>query len=86
MTSSGTTDGPRVLVCGWAGAGNLGDELLTETIVDQLRSAGARPVVTSRNQAETQARYGVETVPWGPRGMRASAGVDAVPTVTTPYC
>ena len=70
----GTDSGPRILVCGWSGAGNIGDELLTSAVVESLRSAGAVPVVVSRDPQNTSALHGVETVARGPRGwLRALA-------------
>ncbi len=59
---------PRILVCGWSGAGNIGDELLISAVVDCLRSAGAVPVVVSRDPETSSVLHGVETVAWGPRG------------------
>ena len=70
----GTDSGPRILVCGWSGAGNIGDELLTSAVVESLRCAGAVPVVVSRDPQATSALHGVETVARGPRGwLRALA-------------
>ena len=72
MTASvgdpGVGTAPRILVCGWSGAGNVGDELLLSAVVDCLRSAGAVPVVASREPGTTSVRHGVESVAWGPRG------------------
>jgi polysaccharide pyruvyl transferase CsaB len=71
--------GPRILVCGWAGAGNIGDELLTTAVVERLQEGGARVVVASRDPAATEARHrGVEAVPWGPRGLRHMGSIDGV--------
>ena len=71
--------GPRVLVCGWAGAGNVGDELLTRAVVGRLHAAGARVVVASRDPARTEALHpGVEAIPWGARGVRRMGRVDGV--------
>lgn len=63
---------------GWAGAGNVGDELLTRAMVQRLRSAGACPVIASRQPARTSALHGVESVPWGPRGWSTVASMDGV--------
>jgi polysaccharide pyruvyl transferase CsaB len=71
--------GPRILVCGWAGAGNIGDELLTKAVVGRLRAAGARAVVASRDPAATEAGHpDVEAVPWGPRGLRHMGPIDGI--------
>lgn len=59
---------PRILVCGWSGAGNVGDELLASAVLDVLRANGAIPVVVSRDPQTTTLLHAVETVPWGPRG------------------
>lgn len=69
---------PRVLICGWAGAGNIGDELLTRQIVGILRSLGAEPVVSSRDRELTGRDHGVDTLPWGPRAIGGLGSVDAV--------
>ena len=63
---------PRILVCGWAGAGNVGDELLISAVVDCLGSAGAVPVVVSRDPITTSCLHGVESVAWGPWGWRCA--------------
>ncbi|HCH80534.1 MAG TPA: hypothetical protein DFK16_07190, partial [Acidimicrobiaceae bacterium] len=49
---------PRVLVCGWSGAGNVGDELLTEVLSTRLRSAGLDPVIRSVSPNATAAAHG----------------------------
>ena len=61
---------PRILVCGWSGAGNIGDELLTSVVVEALRASGAIPVVVSRDPETTSVLHEVEAVAWGPRGWR----------------
>jgi polysaccharide pyruvyl transferase CsaB len=70
--------GPRILVSGWAGAGNVGDELLTRAVVARLRRLGARPVVASRDPDATELLHGTEAVPWGPSGRAALDGLDGV--------
>lgn len=63
-------EGPRILVCGWSGAGNVGDELLTRAVVERLTAAGGTAVVASRDPATTERLHpGVEAVRWGPRGL-----------------
>ncbi|MEO0493539.1 MAG: polysaccharide pyruvyl transferase family protein [Actinomycetota bacterium] len=70
---------PRVLVCGWSGAGNLGDELLTEVVVDRLRDAGLAPVVRSVAPELTVAAHpGVEVAGRGLASIRSALSVDAV--------
>ena len=69
----------RILVCGWAGAGNVGDELLTRVVVNVLVEAGAVPIVASRSPERTSAMHpGAEAIPWGPRGWRHISAVDGV--------
>ena len=76
MTASvgdtGVGAAPRILVCGWSGAGNVGDELLVSAVVSELRANGANPVVVSRDPQTTSRLHGVESVAWGPRGWRRS--------------
>lgn len=69
---------PRILVCGWAGAGNIGDELLHRRLLTMLRDRGAVPVVVSRDPEATRVAHGVESVPWGPRGAGIVRRVDGV--------
>lgn len=63
---------PRILVCGWSGAGNVGDELLTSAVVGVLRSHGAVPIVVSRDPEATSVLHKVDAVAWGPRGRRST--------------
>lgn len=75
---SSAAECPRILVTGWAGAGNVGDELLTRSMVARVRGLGAEPVVASRDPAATSVLHGVEAVPWGPRGFAARDRIDGV--------
>ena len=59
-----TVASPRVVLSGWYGAANLGDELLLAVAVEWVRDAGAVPVVASVNPAWTRATYGVEAFEW----------------------
>ncbi len=69
----------RVLVCGWSGAGNIGDELLTGVIVARLRSAGLDPVVRSVSPDATVAAHGELAVAGrGLASLRTALAVDAV--------
>jgi polysaccharide pyruvyl transferase CsaB len=65
-------------VSGWAGAGNVGDELLTRSMVHELRALDAVPVIASRDPRATAALHGVESVPWGPKGRSSLGAVDGV--------
>ena len=51
-----------VLLCGYYGEHNLGDDALLEAMLDQLPS-GLTPLVTAFDQDEVQRRHRVETVP-----------------------
>jgi polysaccharide pyruvyl transferase CsaB len=52
----------RVVLCGYYGMGNGGDEALLATLL-QMLPAHIVPVVLSGNPTETTRRYGVEAVP-----------------------
>lgn len=52
----------QVLVAGWYGAGNLGDEMLLSLFVDGCRELGARAVALSFDPAGTTARHGIAAV------------------------
>jgi polysaccharide pyruvyl transferase CsaB len=52
---------PQVLLCGYYGEHNLGDDALLEVLLQQLPGYW-RPLVTAHDGAQLQARFGVETV------------------------
>ena len=52
----------RVLLCGYYGEHNLGDDALLEVLLSQL-PAGCQATVTAHDAALVQERFGVETVP-----------------------
>jgi polysaccharide pyruvyl transferase CsaB len=56
---------PRVVLAGWYGAGNLGDELLLEIISRWVRGAGAIPVAISTHPDWTRRTLGIEAVGYG---------------------
>ena len=57
---------PRILICGWAGAGNIGDELLARSVTELVHASGGHPVVASRDPEATSAlHHDVESVRWG---------------------
>lgn len=71
---------PRVLISGYYGFGNLGDEALLDVIVKQLRTrypAGSISVL-SADPAGTAARLNVDAVPRMDLGR--SAGRSSAPT------
>jgi polysaccharide pyruvyl transferase CsaB len=65
----------RVLVAGWVGSTNLGDELVLAGLLRHLRRLAVQPVVLSVDPAATAAMHGVEAVrSAGPAGLLAAAG------------
>ncbi|WP_052664319.1 polysaccharide pyruvyl transferase family protein [Nitriliruptor alkaliphilus] len=52
-----------VVVAGWLGSTNLGDELLFRALTRQLRARGAEPTAISTDPAATTAVHGVEALP-----------------------
>jgi len=69
----------RVLVCGWSGAGNVGDELLTSALLAMAENAGIELVVRSADPARTrQAHPGVQVVGRGLWPVLTLGGCDAV--------
>jgi polysaccharide pyruvyl transferase CsaB len=70
---------PRILICGWAGAGNIGDELLTRSMIDLVNAAGGHPVVASRApEATSEQHHGVESVRWGPTTAWTGRACDGI--------
>jgi polysaccharide pyruvyl transferase CsaB len=71
---------PRILVCGWAGAGNIGDELLTDWVVERVEALGGRVLLTTRSIDDTRHRHpSVTPVRWRPRDLvRLLVGVDGI--------
>jgi polysaccharide pyruvyl transferase CsaB len=61
----GSSAAPRVVLGGWYGAGNLGDELLLEIISGWVRDAGAIPVAISTHPDWTRQTLGIEAVGYG---------------------
>lgn len=55
---------PRVVISGWYGVPNLGDELLLSVIGGWIRAAGGVPVVLSVHPALTMSSMGFEAVPY----------------------
>lgn len=63
----------RVVVGGWYGAANLGDELLLEVFAHWIREAGGTPVAISNTPAHTRAAHGIECVAHDDLGAIAEA-------------
>jgi polysaccharide pyruvyl transferase CsaB len=70
----------RVVVAGWAGSTNLGDELVLAGLLVELRRAGLTPTVLSVDPAGTRETHGVDAVSGSdPRAVLAAvAQADAV--------
>jgi polysaccharide pyruvyl transferase CsaB len=64
-----------ILITGYYGFGNTGDEAILASIREELRSVapGARLIVMSENPAETSARHGVEAFHWSDPVARLDA-------------
>ncbi|MEZ5381613.1 MAG: polysaccharide pyruvyl transferase family protein [Microthrixaceae bacterium] len=58
-----TPASPRILVSGWNGAGNLGDELIGSALVELLEARGAEVAMFSKDPDSTQALHGVRAFP-----------------------
>jgi polysaccharide pyruvyl transferase CsaB len=69
----------RILVSGWVGATNIGDELIFRSLAHKLQQRGVRVQAMSTDPAETQQLHGVEGVGWYdlPAVVRAVAKCDA---------
>ncbi|MCG8910866.1 polysaccharide pyruvyl transferase family protein [Pseudomonas sp. DP-17] len=52
----------KIVLCGWYGASNIGDELLLGAIVDWIKELGGEPTIISLNPAHTEQVYGVPAV------------------------
>lgn len=59
------TEPLRVLIGGWYGAANLGDELLLVVIARWVREAGGVPIAISNHPTFTAAAHGIEAVGYG---------------------
>ncbi len=70
----------RVVLAGWYGAANLGDELILAVFVDWVREAGGSPVVISVNPHYTTAVHDAEAVGYSdlPAIVEAMAEADLV--------
>jgi polysaccharide pyruvyl transferase WcaK-like protein len=52
----------RVVIGGWYGAANLGDELLLRVIADWVHEAGGTPIAISNAPEHTRATHGIQSV------------------------
>lgn len=53
---------PRVLISGYYGFDNLGDELILKVLVDELKARAVKITVLSQNPRKTAADYGVDAI------------------------
>jgi polysaccharide pyruvyl transferase CsaB len=53
---------PRVIISGYYGFDNLGDELILRVLVDELKSHSVQITVLSQNPVKTAQQYGVEAI------------------------
>lgn len=72
--------GDHVVVAGWSGTENLGDELLLRALLGRLRDRSLDAVVVSRDPAATERLHGVAAMGLGDvagfvRAVRASRGL-----------
>jgi teichuronic acid biosynthesis glycosyltransferase TuaH len=69
---------PRVLIGGFYGAANIGDEMILSVFARWLQEAGAEPVVISLNPGYTRESLGVDAVDFGelPEIADAAAACD----------
>lgn len=63
-----TTASPRVVVAGWSGTTNLGDELLLRALLNLLAEKGWTATVVSRDPVATAALHDVDTIALGDLG------------------
>lgn len=63
----GTVQRPKIVIQGWYGNGNLGDEIILECMLSELRGhfPEASFVVVSDNPEDTRRRHEVESIPRG---------------------
>ena len=74
----GERDAPvRVVLAGWYGAGNLGDELLLQIIAGWVRDGGGIPVAISTHPDYTQRVLGIDAVGYGDLPAIVEALADA---------
>jgi polysaccharide pyruvyl transferase CsaB len=72
--------GPRILVSGWVGAANIGDELIFRSLADKLQQRDVQILAMSTDPDETRRLHGVDAVGWydAPGVIRAVASSDAL--------
>ena len=53
--------GPRIVVAGWFGSGNLGDELILRALIRELREIGAEPAAITSDAAHTWLNHRIDS-------------------------
>lgn len=53
----------RILVSGYYGFDNLGDELILQVLAQELQKQGVRLTALSQNPVSTQEKYGIQAIP-----------------------
>lgn len=53
--------GPRIVVAGWFGSGNLGDELILRALIRELRELGAEPAAITSDAAHTWLNHRIDS-------------------------
>jgi polysaccharide pyruvyl transferase CsaB len=53
---------PRVMISGYYGFDNLGDELILKVLTDELKARDIKITVLSRNPEQTKQQYGVDAI------------------------
>ena len=56
-------DAPPVVVAGWIGSTNLGDELIASVLIRRLQDRGYAPVAPSLDPEHTRQAFGIEAIP-----------------------
>jgi polysaccharide pyruvyl transferase CsaB len=64
MTVANSKRSMRVMLAGWYGAANFGDDLLLATVAEWIREAGGTPVAISVHPTYTRTALGVESIPY----------------------
>ena len=82
MTSNAQQTRSRIVILGWYGSNNTGDEALAQVIVTRLRSSGFDDLVAlSTNPAKTGSQLGVKSLSrklFNPATFRSLVGAKAL--------
>ncbi len=72
-----TENKPKVILAGWYGATNIGDELLLEVFVGWVRECNCQPIIISLNPDHTRNVFSCESVDFHNLGAIAQVMADA---------